>query len=143
MNPIQAQLQKDRFAAANRIEIVEVAPGWAKGRMEAGPDHINSIGLIHGGALFSLAATTFFAACNAEGQMAPGVNMSIACLNPARPGTLWAEAEQVSRSRKLATATVRITDAEGGLIALFQGTAYITAQPYPPADAASKNQSTL
>jgi hypothetical protein len=33
----------------------------------------------------------------------------------------------VSRNPKLATYTVQVTDHEGGIIALFQGTAYIRA----------------
>jgi acyl-CoA thioesterase len=125
--------RRDRFAAANGIELIEMAPGHARARMALTEQHLNSVGTTHGGALFTLAATTFFAACNAAGQTAVGTNMSITCLKPAAAGVLTAEAAETARSRKLAHASVRITDEEGDLVAVFQGTAYIKGQPFPPA----------
>jgi acyl-CoA thioesterase len=124
--------EHDRFAAANGIELIEVEPGRAQARMTVTERQHNSIGTAHGGVLFSLAATAFFAACNAAGHLAVGTNMSISCLKSTTSGTLLAEAVEVSRSRKLAHATVRITDDAGELVALFQGTAYVKGTPYPP-----------
>ena len=66
--------------------------------------------------------------------MAVGTHMSITCLKPVVEGPIEAEAVEISRSRKLVHRTVRITDAEGQLVALFQGTAYIKGGPYPPSD---------
>lgn len=125
-------LQRDRFSAANGIEVLEVREGFARAQMPVSEQHFNCVGLVHGGALFTLAATTFFAACNAAGQLAVGINMTISCLEPAKSGILYAEATQVSRSRKTATCTVRITDDGQRLVALFQGTAYIKGTPFPP-----------
>lgn len=126
-------LRRDRFAAANGIELVEVRPGYARARLAIEDRHHNSLGTVHGGALFTLAATTFFAACNAAGNVAMGITMSISCLNPAVEGLLEAEANEVSRSRRLATCSVRISDSTGRLIATFQGTAYVKSEPFPPA----------
>ena len=120
--------ENDRFASANGIEIIEVAPGRAKARVTVEQRHLNAIATVHGGLLFSLAATTFFAACNAAGRVAVGTNMNITCLKPVTGGTLYAEAVEVSRSRKLAHATVRITDDSEEPVALFQGTAYIKGE---------------
>ncbi len=125
-------LQRDRFAAANGIEILEVREGYARAQMPVGAQHFNSVGLVHGGALFTLAATTFFAACNAAGRLALGINMTISCLQPANAGVLYAEAVEAARSRKTATCTVRVTDGGQRLVALFQGTAYIKGAPFPP-----------
>ena len=125
-------LQRDRFAAANGIEVVEVREGYARAQMPVGEQHFNSVGLVHGGALFTLAATTFFAACNAAGRQAVGINMTISCLHPATAGVLHAEATEAARSRKTATCTVRITDDHQQLVALFQGTAFIKNAPFPP-----------
>lgn len=124
--------EHDRFAAANGIELIEVGPGRAKARMVITDRQLNSIDTVHGGALFTLAATTFFAACNSAGQLAMGTNMTITCLKAVGQGLLEAEAVEISRSRKLAHATVRITDQDGELIAVFSGTAYIKGTPYPP-----------
>jgi acyl-CoA thioesterase len=123
----------DRFAAASGIELIEMGPGRARARMAITEQHLNSIGTAHGGALFTLAATTFFAACNAAGQMAVGTNMNITCLKPVAAGVLTAEATEIARSRKLVHGSVRITDEAGELVAVFQGTAYVKGQPFPPA----------
>jgi acyl-CoA thioesterase len=126
--------EHDRFAAANGVEWIEIEPGRARARMTVSERQHNSIDTAHGGALFTLAAATFFAACNAAGQLAVGTHMSITCLKPVVNGPIEAEAVEISRSRKLVHGTVRITNAEGQLVALFQGTAYIKGGPYPPPD---------
>ena len=76
----------DRFAAANGIELIEMWRGCAKARMSVTEDRLNSLGTAHGGGALTLAATTFFAACNAAGETAVGTNMSITCLKPAQRG---------------------------------------------------------
>ncbi len=124
-------LNRDRFAAANGVELVEARPGYARTRLTPTERHRNCVDLVHGGALFTLAATAFFAAVNSWGKTAVGTNMTLTCLNPAREGTLEAEATEVSRSRRLSTCSVRVTDASQQLIALFQGTAYIKDVPFP------------
>ena len=118
-------LAADRFAVANGIELAEARPGYAKTQVLAGEEHLNALGLVHGGLLFTLAATAFFAACNADGNVAVGIHMSLACVAPGRPGLLVAEAQEVARSRRIATCTVRVSDAAGQLLATFQGTAYV------------------
>lgn len=123
--PIRARLARDRFAALVGLELLEVRPGYAKMQLDVGPNHLNALGLAHGGAIFTLAATTFFAACNAAGQEAVGIHMNIACLQPSQEGRLTAEAREISRSRRLAACEVQVTDSEGVLIAQFQGTAYV------------------
>ena len=60
------------------------------------------------------------------------MNTSIAFVKAARSGTIYAEATEIARSRKLSTCTVRVTDDVGELIALFQGTAYIKNEAFPP-----------
>ena len=123
--------QHDQFAGASGIELIEVEPGRAKARMTIGQRQLNSLGTVHGGALFTLAATAFFAACNSHGQTAMGTNMNIACLRPAREGVLLAEAVEESRSRRLAHCTVSISDENRELIARFHGTAYIKHDAFP------------
>ncbi len=136
-NPVEslrAYFKNDRFATENGMEIVEVRPGHSRARMTVESRHLNSVGTLHGGAVSTLADLAFAAACNAAGEVAVGVNMSITCLKAVRSGTLEAEAVEISRSRKLSTVTVRVTDEQQELVALFQGTAYILGKnhPFPP-----------
>jgi acyl-CoA thioesterase len=64
--------------------------------------------------------------------VAVAVNTNLSFLRPTRSGTLCAEATEVSRSRRISTCTVRVTNDAGELVALFQGTAFIKDEPFPP-----------
>jgi acyl-CoA thioesterase len=132
MKAVLEHFQYDRFAVANGMEVIEVRPGYARARMPLESRHLNSVGIGHGGAMFTLADLAFAAACNSAGQVTVAVHMSLACMKAARQGPLLAEAQEISRSRKISTCTVRVTDGEGTLVALFQGTAYIKNEPFPP-----------
>ena len=123
---------RDRFAASAGVELIEVRPGRARTRLVVEPRHLNNLDLVQGGAIFTLAASAMFAACNAAGKAAVGINLNISYLKPVRQGTLTAEAVEVARSRKVSTNTVRVFDDEENLVALLQGTAYIKSGPFPP-----------
>jgi acyl-CoA thioesterase len=125
--------ERDRFAAHNGIEILDIAPGRARVRMQVAEHHLNGLDMVHGGAVFSLADLAFAAASNSHGSAAMGVNASIAYVKAAGGDMLYAEAEEVSRSRRLATYEIRVTDTSGQLVALFQGTVYRReGQQIPP-----------
>ena len=90
------------------------------------------MGIVQGGAIFTLADLAFAMACNSAGKVAVAVGANLSFLRATRSGTLYAEATEVARSRKISTCTVRVTDHDGELVALFQGTAYIKEEPFPP-----------
>ena len=125
-------LCRDRFAAHSGVELIEVRPGYARTELSVCSHHLNSVGLVHGGVLFTLAAVALFAACNASGNLAVGINLNLSCLKPARRGKLVAEAREVARSRRLATCTVHVSDEQGQLVATLQGTAYVKDAAFPP-----------
>jgi acyl-CoA thioesterase len=91
--------------------------------------HLNGLGILHGGAIFTLADMAFAAACNAAGHAAVAVHMGLQCMKSLDAGTLYAEAEEIACSRKISTCTVRVTATNGDLVALFQGPAYIKSEP--------------
>ncbi len=132
MNTIQEHFEHDQFAAENGIQLVELRPGYAKSQMVVTQRHLNSIGTVQGGALFTLADLAFAGASNSAGMLAVGLNMNISCLKAVSTGTLQAEATEVARSQRISTCMVRVTDDAGDLIALFQGTAYVKNSPFPP-----------
>jgi acyl-CoA thioesterase len=133
--PTQADLKdfflKDRFAAHVGIELLEMAPGRAKAKLEIHDHHRNAVGVVHGAAIFSLADLVFAVASNSHGTVALGINVSISYMTSARGRTLFAEAEEVSIKPKLATYLIRIFDEDQTLIALFQGTVYRKAEALP------------
>jgi acyl-CoA thioesterase len=117
-------LNDDKFALHAGIELLEVKSGTAKVRMEVQPFHINGVGLVHGGALFTLADFAFAAAANSHEEVAVAINASISYLKGVKGGTLYALAEEISNSRKISVYSIKVTDEAGQLIATFQGMAY-------------------
>jgi acyl-CoA thioesterase len=128
---IKHHFEKDRFATTNGMRLVELRPGYAKTSMAVEDRHLNSVGTVHGGVIFTLADFAFGVAVKTGGKVAPLINSSVCFLKATRTGTLTAEATEVSRSRKISTCTVRVTNDTGELVALFQGTAYIKDEPFP------------
>ena len=127
-------LAHDRFAAANGIQLLEVAPGQATTQLRTDERHLNNLDLVHGGAMFTLAAAAMFAASNAAGQAAVGINLNIAYLRPVTSGTLTARAKEISRTRRLSTCQVEVLNDAGEQVAVFTGTAFIKGEPYPIRD---------
>ena len=124
MDAIRQILAKDRFAAHCGIELLSVSPGQARARMVLGPNHLNGLGSVQGGAIFTLADFAFAAASNSHGPVAVAINVSINFMKAAQTGTLWADAREISRTHKLGSYTVEVKDDAGDLVALFQGLAY-------------------
>ena len=114
----------DKLGRHLGIDILEVGEGFAKVRMEIRESHLNGVGTVHGGAVFTLADVAFAAASNSHGTVAVAINVSISFLKAASQGALYAEAKEVSRNPKLANYDVRVTNEEKELIAVFQGLAY-------------------
>jgi acyl-CoA thioesterase len=132
LETIKHLFENDHFGATCGIRLVELRPGFAKTVLVIDDRHLNRVGIVHGGAIFTLADSAFGAATKTGGKVTVAVNTSITFVKAARSGTIYAEATEIARSRKLSTCTVRVTDDVGELIALFQGTAYIKDEPFPP-----------
>ncbi len=124
MEKIRNFLGQDQFAKHNGIELLEINQGTAKAEMKITKEHLNGIGIVHGGAIFALADFAFAAASNSHGNIAVAINVNISFLKAASKGILTAKAQEVSLNPKLATYSVRITDDNNELIASFQGMVY-------------------
>jgi acyl-CoA thioesterase len=131
MNHIENYLKQDRFAAHAGVELVAVSPGYARARMTVQPHHWNAVGIVQGGAIFTLADYAFAAASNSHGTVAVAINANITFMKAISAGTLVAEAREVSKNSKLGTYTVEVKDEGGDLIALFQGMVYRKQDPIP------------
>lgn len=114
----------DQFARHLGITLLKSSPGYAKVSMTVGKEHLNGVGIVHGGAIFSLADCAFAVASNSHGTVALAINVAISFFRATREGSLYAEAREVALNPKLATYEVTVTDESGELIALFQGTVY-------------------
>ncbi len=81
--------------------------------------------------MFTLADLAFAAACNSHGVVAVACQTDITYFKAVKAGKLIAAAEEISRTRKLSTCLIRVTDETGELVALFKGVAYIKDTPLP------------
>jgi len=120
MQAIWDFFKNDRFAQHSGIELLEIAPGYAKAKMEVTDSHLNGVDVVHGGAIFTLADLAFAAASNSHGTVAVAM-------------TLYAEAREVSRNPKLATYSIAITEESGDTIATFEGMVYRKKDQIGPA----------
>jgi acyl-CoA thioesterase len=119
----------DRFAQGNGMRVVEVRRGFARTEMTVEPHHLNAVGILQGGALFTLADLAFAAASNSHGVLAVACQADVTYFKAVRSGKLTATAEEITRTNKLSTCLIRVTDEAGDLVALFKGLAYIKGTP--------------
>ena len=115
---------RDRYAELSGIDIVEAAEGYCKARMHIEDKHLNSVDVVHGGALFTLADLAFAVASNSRGQVALAINAHITYLQAARAGVLYAVATEVDQPKKLGAYEVVVSDQNDRVIATFSGMVY-------------------
>ena len=124
MDRIQKYFQQENFANISGMHLTEVSKGYAKAEMKIEKRHLNVLGTVHGGALFTFADMAFAAASNSHGTVAVAINCDISFVKAASEGYLYAEAKETSINPKIATYDVSIRDEKGDTIAIFNGMAY-------------------
>jgi uncharacterized protein (TIGR00369 family) len=102
------------------IELVEGGGGECTMRLEAGEQHSNPMGTIHGGILCDLAdaamGMAFFSTLD-EGESFTTLELKMNYLRPFWTGTLLAHGKVVSRGRSVGLTECRVVDANERLIA--------------------------
>jgi acyl-CoA thioesterase len=105
------------------MQVVEVGDGTAKVELTAGEQHTNFLGVVHGGAVFSVADAALAAAANSGDETAVASVVTIHLLRACRPGDrLLATADREHRGRRFGLyriAVVRLPDRE--LVAVAEG----------------------
>jgi acyl-CoA thioesterase len=126
---IKRHLENDQFAASSGIRLVELGPGFARTSLTIEQRHLNSVGIVQGGAIFTLAAFAFEAVLSSIGRLGVGINTNLSFMKATQSGTLYAAATEISRSKRLSVCTAQVTNDSGELVAVFQGTAYLKDKP--------------
>ena len=114
-------------AAARLIgfRCTEVARGRAVFEMEAGPQHANPMGTLHGGILCDLADAAMgiaFAATLEEGQTFTTLELKMNFLKPVWNARLRADARVVKRGKTIGMTECDVTDETGNLVAKASST---------------------
>lgn len=110
------------FADHCAIEEIGVAEGRTRLRMSLGPQHLNNLGIAHGGAL----CTLLDVAMGTAGRVHAGVpvmtlDMNVAFLAPGRAATLIGEGRVVKGGRSILFCEAEIRDEAGELVARSTG----------------------
>jgi acyl-CoA thioesterase len=125
---------RDRYAALAGIEIVDAGEGFCTARMRVEDKHLNSVNIVHGGAIFTLADLAFAVASNSRGMVALAINAHISFLQAVSSGMLTATATEVDEPGRLGSYDVVVTAENGNKIAVFSGMVYRKNQKLPLPD---------
>src|SRR5262249_31529042 len=110
------------------FDIVSIDKGLSVFEMDAGPQHANPMGTLHGGILFDLADAacgTAMASTLAEGETFTSLDLSIKFLKPVWKTRLRATARMVKRTRTLGLLECEVTDPGGSLVAKVYSTCMV------------------
>ena len=122
----------DHFAKENGMVVTRLEEGASEAVLTASERHFNGVGIIMGGALFTLTDFAFAAALNSFGFRAVGMNASTSFLKPGKgvPGEKFtARATLVSKTRRTAVFDVNVYDDENRLLTHSIMTGFITETP--------------
>lgn len=124
-------MSNDNFSVSTGVELLDVRDGYAAACMKIMPQHLNSSGICHGGAIFTLADSAFAAAVNSHEKLTLSISSNINFFKAISSGILYAEAKEIFNHKKLSNCEVRITDESGDLVAVFNGTGYRKEEAMP------------
>lgn len=117
-----AMFSRDEASKGLGMEILQVAPGYAKMRMRVRDDMLNGHKTCHGGFIFALADSAFAFSCNSHNRNTVAAGCSIEYLRPAFANdVLTAEAVEQTRGSKTGVYDVAVTNQDGKRVALFRG----------------------
>jgi len=107
------------------FDVEEIAGGRAVGVMQAGPQHANPMGTLHGGVLCDLADAAMgmaFVSTLAPDESFTTMGLNINYFRPVWNAQLRAEARVVNRSKNVGYVECDVTDDKGKLIAKANST---------------------
>jgi len=132
-NAIYDAVEKEPFAKAMKMKLVELELGYSMVEMTYEPEFMDNIyDRAHGGALFGLIDEAFETACQTYGTIAVALNVNVTYLASPEPGTqLQAVARQIKQTKKTDSYDIKVTDKKGNLIATSAALAARTGKPIP------------
>jgi uncharacterized protein (TIGR00369 family) len=102
------------------FRLIAVSPGTATVQLEAGPQHANPMGTLHGGVLCDIADAAMgiaYATNLVEGESFTTLELKINFLKPIWKATLTAEGKVLKQGRSTGLVECRVTDEKGSMVA--------------------------
>ena len=106
-----------QFSYENGILLTHLEPGYAKGELTFGPNLINPMGNVHGGALATLADVVAGCCACSKGGRCVTANSSMEFLRPANTPKLYCEATPKKMGRSLSVIQFTITNDQDVVVA--------------------------
>lgn len=115
---LERRNHKQGFAYDVGIRITEISEGYAEGEIEILPRHVNPMGTVHGGVIFTLMDTVGGSAAISRGTYVTTSSSHVIYINAAR-GTskLRAVAKEIKSGRTLQDIDIEVFDDNDKLIA--------------------------
>lgn len=122
LDRLRRTVQGERPPVADLVgfQFVAVDRGYAKIELEAGPQHANPMGTLHGGILCDIADAAMgiaYASNLAEGESFTTLELKINFLKPVWSSKLTAEGRVVKAGRTIGLSECDIFDPDGKLVA--------------------------
>ena len=128
MDLLREYFKGDKLAETLGMKIENVGPGTAVVTMPVAEMHMNGMGAVHGGAIFSLADFCFAVASNSHGRAAMAINCSISFFKGVKSGVLTATAREQYLGNRIAGYLMEVTDEAGALVASMQAQVFRTQE---------------
>lgn len=127
VHPLVKKVYASKPPIGNLIgfDVEEISNGRAVGVMQAGPQHANPMGTLHGGVLCDLADAAMgmaFVSTLAPDESFTTMGLNIHYFRPVWNARLRAEARVVNRSKNVGYVECDVTDDQGKLIAKANST---------------------
>ena len=124
----KALTDKPPIAKLIGFDIVELGDGRAIGSLQAGPQHANPMGTLHGGVLCDIADAAMgmaFASTLAPDESFTTISLSINFFRPVWQSLLRAEAHVVNRGKTVGYLECEVTDQDGKRVAKASSTCFV------------------
>ena len=117
--------ERDKFAKSIGVQVIEALAERAVCKLEINENHLNGLGLVNGGVLFTIADLAMAVAANANGSSTVTLNSSIDFIKSASKGTLVAVATPVKTGRTISRYRVEVRLEENSeLLAVLSATSF-------------------
>ena len=126
---LDAVLRDIRFARSVGVDVLDWEPGRARTVLVPANGQTNIHGFVHGAAVFALGDAAFEVACNSYGRVCVGLDVTVHYAAPVQAGErVVASAEELTRSRSVASYRVGVSADDGTTRCLLFATAYRTSR---------------
>ena len=108
----------DKYATeATGVFIEDVDVNYAKCSLTVKPCHLNAMGFVMGGAVFTLADLAFAVAASTDNPNTVSLNSQINYMNATKGPVLYAEAKCTKNGKIICLFEINITDGDGNRVA--------------------------